>query len=777
MVKKINDNGSALAWTIMLMLIATVILVCILPLATSSIADSNRENYNSQAYYTAKSVTDMVVEYIVSDDTKDPAKTILEQAKAGGDLGYEWAVEGLDEDMGQCKVNCSFKGDTLYIKSTANYNGEEKTITAILSKQITNSTFEAATPLVTGYYWGLRAGRISGINPIDAKEDDEFENIGLLHVSKSDIVITKPLSEEYTTKEEDVSSVMYASDGVSYKMDGSNTNIPIMLYTYNDIIDHNKIINPAKEKSIKVSGGSYGDFIYDNPGNLFYLNPYYKRNGSSNSYGFYTAGTVKLSGQILVGELNKSDGSRTITAGTLILDGRSNDSENKDIPEGITVNSSIFYIEDSLLMDNVRLNMRTPVNNCGIMSDGPVIITNANGPSVIQGMNNDQNYKYGISTTYFSARSTTANDIKIFGDIYSVSMENYSDKRSSKYSSALTLDEMMSIRQQQLDASKEFDDNTLYKAKEYYTGDVYIEANDADGSAEGSHDAGTVYVGNIRSNGLVTLKGNVNVNGDVTSKRVHITSDRVSISGTITCTEEFVYYDEMGNEIKGADLGALAYPATFSYDETVSSYVYVGNAETSKINQITGLKLKGDPNVFHEVDNIIKTKNEENVLKISDIPNIKTLSAANMLALSKMDLRNSTTPYNAFTYSGNCDIGNITLDSYGDVYIIIPENTTVSIDSISSKVYYSNLFFIVKNGGTLRLNYKNNVEGTVFNTHVYGEEGSNLVLGDDTKFYGIIDIDNLYLGKDVYYETKACNSLSGAQGEGHSTWQLLQYTN
>ena len=76
-----DNKGSALAWVLMLLIVSSILLLCILPLGVSSIQESREENNKQQAFYTAKSVADMVVSYIVSDTT--------EKQQEEGAIGYQ----------------------------------------------------------------------------------------------------------------------------------------------------------------------------------------------------------------------------------------------------------------------------------------------------------------------------------------------------------------------------------------------------------------------------------------------------------------------------------------------------------------------------------------------------------------------------------------------------------------------------------------------------------------------------------------------------------------
>ncbi len=185
-----DNKGSALAWVLMLLIVSSILLLCILPLGVSSIQESREENNKQQAFYTAKSVADMVVSYIVSDTTEKQQEEgaigyqIVERAKAAGMLeGYTWQVQGLNEeretDMGGCQVNARYDGQFLYITTKAVCGTGSSSVKVKLQQDGVSSEYLEATEYITGAYPGIR------VNHMNANQSGgDSINLGQLEVEE-----------------------------------------------------------------------------------------------------------------------------------------------------------------------------------------------------------------------------------------------------------------------------------------------------------------------------------------------------------------------------------------------------------------------------------------------------------------------------------------------------------------------------------------------------------------------------------------------------------------
>lgn len=180
----IDNKGSALAWVLMLLIVSSILLLCLLPMGVSSIQGSRQKNNKQQAYYTAKSVADMVVSYIVSDtwekqaQENTPGYQIIEKATTAGITeGYTWQVEGLNEekksDMGSCEVNVRYDGQLLYVTAKAVYGEETSSIRVKLQQEDVSSEYSVAADYITGAYPGIRVNHIkSKVSEPENSEQD-----------------------------------------------------------------------------------------------------------------------------------------------------------------------------------------------------------------------------------------------------------------------------------------------------------------------------------------------------------------------------------------------------------------------------------------------------------------------------------------------------------------------------------------------------------------------------------------------------------------------------
>lgn len=148
---KDGNRGSALAMAIAMIAVVTILLAAILPIASQVINSSKRENYGLQSEYLARSVAQMITEYIVNDPDSEYSKNIIKQAVDAGTAGITYDAQGISKDMGTCTVNIVINNGIMSIKATANYMNEIKDVTAVL-QQTSGISGEVvtSTPMIQG---------------------------------------------------------------------------------------------------------------------------------------------------------------------------------------------------------------------------------------------------------------------------------------------------------------------------------------------------------------------------------------------------------------------------------------------------------------------------------------------------------------------------------------------------------------------------------------------------------------------------------------------------
>lgn len=188
-----DNKGSALAWVLMLLIVSSILLLCILPLGVNSIQESRENNNKQQAFYTAKSVADMVVSYIVSDTAEKQQEEgaigyqIVKKAReASMREGYTWQVQGLNEaqetDMGNCQVNARYDGQFLYITAKAVCGTGASSVRVKLQQDGVGSEYLEANEYITGAYPGIR---VNHMNASQSGDGGDGTNEGQLKVEES----------------------------------------------------------------------------------------------------------------------------------------------------------------------------------------------------------------------------------------------------------------------------------------------------------------------------------------------------------------------------------------------------------------------------------------------------------------------------------------------------------------------------------------------------------------------------------------------------------------
>ena len=431
-----------------------------------------------------------------------------------------------------------------------------------------------------------------------------------------------------------------------------------------------------------------------------------------------------------------------------------------------------------------------------------------------------------------------------------MSWENYNypagENTSAKYADAKTLEELKAQRDAAIAAGEEYDELKLYEAKEYFGGDIYIDATTRGDGAEGV--PGQITTNALFSNRTITIKGNVVVNGEVkadkvyisggatingiiTANEVYIENNDTVVTGNINAYDKFQYTTDDGKVYDGINTIPIdeqnpttTEPTTGTGTEGITTDTTSENTEANTIPEtITGeeptvqgadgvIDVNGQfPAVIHfstekglylktakgwkYAINVSRTTNtvvpdiytrfvEEdeaknsnlNLAEFDKITTKTTLSVSNILSLNHIDDINAGETYKVYNYSGNCSINSLKIDSYGDTYIEILDGQTVDIGELTAE-YEGNVYFIVRKGGTLRINYRDNKEGVVINAQLYGEEGSNIILGNGTTVNGKIDAGTLLVGENVSFIKTGANSLAGGIVDTNSNWRLVEYIN
>jgi hypothetical protein len=175
-------------------------------------------------------------------------------------------------------------------------------------------------------------------------------------------------------------------------------------------------------------------------------------------------------------------------------------------------------------------------------------------------------------------------------------------------------------------------------------------------------------------------------------------------------------------------------------------------------------------NVNHAIDEA-QTKQPK---VIKTIPSITKVDPAN--PITSFELRDSGNAYKAYEYTADCNLGKINVNSYGDVYLIVGEGVNLSVDQITSETMTGNIVFIVKKGGTLRLNQVNNTAGTTIKASVFTEDKGTVIVGNNTNLMGTIDVDQLKLGTGISYTKGGISGLTGGASKKASRWKIVQYT-
>ncbi len=878
--KSKKNSGSALIWALMLLVVAAVMLACILPLAAASITNSQQSNYKQQAYYTAKSVTDMLVEYIVSDAverTDRPLASqpvgyqILTKAKASDeDDGYDYLVKGLG-DMGSCKANVRYAGGKLYVKSTAAYGEEQVSLTAVLEQGNGIGSFDIASSYVTGVYEGIRAASITQTEGSTAA----------IKMNKGNILLTglkDPSKEESTWP---VSNVIVES----IPLTSDKTDKTPKLYTLQDIVNHNAISTVDSEYAVRgiLAGKNTetdGNIILDNPDNIFEIcsNDYVAE--KKNNYVFYTAGTVHLKGQI---DLQKPDASNnpgySITSGKLILEGTNVDpSKNIGMLKGNGTHGGIYlegttiYADQGLKLDNVKLEgtQQRGNSNGGIYCDGPVFLSNRQGGVSVSSTNTSTDAL--VNGSYVEIKSTTLptseneeldnNRIYINGRIssYNFGDENCraagsdaeaNTKIHQRFADAIESEESPEyqalVAEYQADMAKVAagtdpnayaDESMLWNLKKYFKGDIVLDASkaydEAGNEIPGRLPSMITVEQTLFSMGDITISGNVTLNGDIRCGGTLTLNGGVHVKGSVSATNVIINdwqnapvvidgtrtggYSEGSNTpiMKiGEALEYFQYKTWDDYEEIISAndmekpLVSGNDMEKRPAN----VKENGPVNILtHSEDNgcfyltmegtkfnpIVRNTCTLNVTlsdRLSSIYeetaslyqlNIGDYGTPEMLDVTRISNRtlkiddrtgdNSVKASNFYQIPYDLNLKEVNLQSYSDTYFIIPADKEVKIDEVTTDSYFPNLIFILEDGARLILN-ESGVDTSV-NVHVFSktkDNGSKLILGEHTTYYGSIDVDLLEVGDNLVYQYQEMNDLAGGFREGSDGWRVVQY--
>lgn len=878
-MKKMNNKGAALIWTLMLFIVAAALLACVLPLAAGSMTNSKQETYKQQAYYTAKSVTDMLVEYVVSDavERTGAAATeqsvgyqLVEKAKAADpDNGYEYTVNGLG-DMGSCIANVRFKDNVLYISSTAAYGSQTATLTAKLQKGQIGSSFNASSAYVTGVYPGIRANLAIQTTGTD----------GVLNVTKGNVLL---LAEKDPAEGKDkwpVSSLLM--ENIPSNRATADT---VRFYSKHDVVNHNAIVadENCRIRTLATSALSEedGNIILDNPGNLFEVNN--NVHVDENNYNFYTSQLLQLTGQITIGYSDLNYSAKNFAVGRVIFEGSDVDktaSAGASLVDnsgkgGILLEDYIPYIDNGFSFDYVTVSTKD-----AIYCDGPAFLRNRGGGVKLLRTN-----KYVkspmIGSSYVEIISDSpktnedpkldVNSIYLEGGIASFSLESCGvagnnaevlQKVRNRYANAP--DSKDSPEYQAIAAAYEADaqaaangtgayadKSLLWNVKDSYKGDVVINATqvlDDTGAVVADAEPAQVYVeGSISSMGNIAIGGNVVVNGNIFCAGTVTLTGGVTVNGVIKAEQVYLYdtenhpvqilgsdngdgtrrivvanthfeyhtWDEYTGEdteetqvlqmqvtqrpvvadtVSGndgddsGDIGEggeiIERPANVIEDGPLTAYTEV--KETGKYYSVKKRwreNLQVTTNFSRNVTlrdiltDVLKEAEETYSFHIAEYGAVPSIDASKISGGKlKIDNRNATKASRFYKVPFDLNLSELQLDSYGDTYIVIPKNRQVKLSEITTDIYYSNIFFILEENATLILNEAG--AKVTFNTHVYSKErdnGSTLVLGDNTMLMGSIDVDTLEVGNDATFGYVQPNDLSGALKEGYDGWEVLQY--
>jgi hypothetical protein len=133
-------NGSALIWTLMAILVLSIVLTFGLMGASSFFSATNAQHANKQAYLTALSITKAYAEWMQDTDAPNPQSmtgrsTFMESLETET-MHLDFTEAELGNNMGGCDVDIRYLDEdhrSIQIVTTAVYQGQEATVVATMT--------------------------------------------------------------------------------------------------------------------------------------------------------------------------------------------------------------------------------------------------------------------------------------------------------------------------------------------------------------------------------------------------------------------------------------------------------------------------------------------------------------------------------------------------------------------------------------------------------------------------------------------------------------------
>ncbi|ALU13260.1 hypothetical protein ACH52_0429 [Eubacterium limosum] len=182
-MKKMNNQGSALVWVLIICVIFGILGIAIGSVALSMNNRSIKNNSRQQAYFTARSGVDAVFSYLNGDINKYPFSEYLYKNLING--SHEIEIENVFqnpqidsnkvEGIGDCHVKGSYIDGVVTLTGIAKISGQEQSITLTARRNQDGGTWPAKV-------WGnwLKESSVKGKIEIgsikDRKYSEDIEN-------------------------------------------------------------------------------------------------------------------------------------------------------------------------------------------------------------------------------------------------------------------------------------------------------------------------------------------------------------------------------------------------------------------------------------------------------------------------------------------------------------------------------------------------------------------------------------------------------------------------
>ncbi|MBS6646389.1 MAG: hypothetical protein KH366_22675 [Clostridiaceae bacterium] len=125
-----GEDGYVLGYFMILLMVIMIFVTSVMSLSFGYYSRTVKDKYRKQAFYTARSVAQVLAEECISREEENDTAGIMEELYEFGDI----ELSGLPDEMGECVMRLEYEKDTrnLYIWITASVKDQKGIAAAVL---------------------------------------------------------------------------------------------------------------------------------------------------------------------------------------------------------------------------------------------------------------------------------------------------------------------------------------------------------------------------------------------------------------------------------------------------------------------------------------------------------------------------------------------------------------------------------------------------------------------------------------------------------------------